>query len=154
MILLAAKTIPIDWVAYCVLTPNKQLAWDERGDELNKAMLYLMNSKNKQAKKDLHLVYSQGNMTAYPTNIEAMAQYLSTQYTNNKPANQHISKKEIKIREMVQNLKTKTATHVTSQVHTLKILQQLKNPALLAEGLVSALTFWSQMYSCPVHCLL
>ena len=52
-----------------------------------------MNSKNKQAKKDLRLAYSQGNMTAYPPNIEAMAWYLSTQYPNNKPANQRNGKK-------------------------------------------------------------
>ena len=92
-------------------------------------------------------------MTAYPTNTEAMAQYLSTQYTN-KPINQHNGKKGIKIREMIQNLKAKTATHVTPQVHTLEILQQLKNPLLLAEVLVLALIFWKQMYSCPVHCVL
>ena len=73
MILLAVGTIPLDWVVYCELTPDKQLAWEERGDELNKATLYLMNSKNKQAKKDLSLAYSQGNMTAYSTNIEAMS---------------------------------------------------------------------------------
>ena len=32
-------------------------------------------------------------MTTYPTNIEAVARYLSTQYLNNKPANQHNGKK-------------------------------------------------------------
>ena len=58
MISFTAKTIPLDWVAYCALTPNKQLAWEERGDELNKAMLYLMNSKKKEAKKNLCLDYS------------------------------------------------------------------------------------------------
>jgi len=52
-------------------------------------MIYLMNSKNKTAKKDLRLAYSQGNYTAYPPNIKAAARYLSTQhYPNNKPANQ------------------------------------------------------------------
>ena len=35
-----------------------------------------MNSKNKHAKKDLRLAYSQENMTAYPPNIEAIARYL------------------------------------------------------------------------------
>ena len=58
MVLLIAETIPLDWVAYCTLTFDKQLAWEERDDELNKAMLYLMNSKDKQAKKDLCLTYS------------------------------------------------------------------------------------------------
>ena len=47
-----------------------------------------MNSKNETAKKDLRLAYSQGNHTAYPPDIEAAAQYLSTQYPNTKPANQ------------------------------------------------------------------
>ena len=78
MILLAAETIPLDWVASCALTPKEKLAWEERNNELNKVMLYLMNSKNKQTKKDLRLLYSQGIMIAYKTNIEAMAQYLST----------------------------------------------------------------------------
>ena len=59
--------------------------------------------------------------------------------TTNLPIN--VTVKKIKIREMLQNLKIKTVTHVTPQVHTLKILQQLKNPPLLAEGLVSVLTF-------------
>ena len=52
-----------------------------------------MNLKNKHAKKDLHLAYSQGNMTAYPPNIEGMARCLLTQYPNNKPVNQHNGKK-------------------------------------------------------------
>ena len=67
----------------------------ERGNELNKAMLYLMNSKNKQAKKDLRLASSQGNMTAYLTNIQAMDQYLSTQYANNKPISQSNGKRGV-----------------------------------------------------------
>ena len=78
IVLLAVETIPLDWVSYCVLTPDKQLAWEERGNKMNKTMLYLMNSKNKYAKKDLCLAHSQGNMTAYSPNIEAMARYLST----------------------------------------------------------------------------
>ena len=52
-------------------------------------MLYLMNSKNKLAKRDLCLTYSLRNNTAYPPNIESMARYLSTKYPNNKPAHQH-----------------------------------------------------------------
>ena len=45
---------------------------------------------------------------------------------------------------MIRNLKTKTATHVTPQVYTLEILQQLKNILLLAEVLISGLMFWKQ----------
>ena len=52
-----------------------------------------MNSKNKTAKKDLRLAYSQGNHTAYPPDIEAAARYLSSQYPNTKPANQRKGKK-------------------------------------------------------------
>ena len=52
-----------------------------------------MNSKNKNAKKDLRLAYSQGNYTAYPSDIKAAAWYLSTQYPSNKPAKQRESNK-------------------------------------------------------------
>ena len=52
-----------------------------------------MNSNKETAKKDLHLAYSQGNSTVYSINIKAMAKYLSTQYPNNKPANQRGGKK-------------------------------------------------------------
>ena len=78
MVLLAAAIPALNWAGYCALTLDKQLVWEERGDVLTKAMLYLINLKNKQAKKDLSLIYSQGNMTAYPSNIEVMAQYIST----------------------------------------------------------------------------
>ena len=93
MTLLTAVAPPLDLAAYCALTPDEQVVWEERGDELNKSMCYLMNLKNKHAKKDLRLAYSQGNMTAYPPDIKAMARYLSTQYLNNKPANQYNGKK-------------------------------------------------------------
>ena len=47
-----------------------------------------MNSKNKIAKKDLQLAYSQWIHTAYPTNIELAACYVTTQYPNIKFGNQ------------------------------------------------------------------
>ena len=94
-----------------------------------------MNSKNENAKKDLHLAYSQGNITAYPSDFESMAKYLSTQYVNNKPANQRGGKKGDKRKGMTQNLKTRIVTRMALLLHTLKILQQLKNPPLLAEEL-------------------
>ena len=56
-------------------------------------MLYLMNSKNKNAKKNLHLAYSQGNMTAYLPTIKGIARYLSTQYPSNKSAQKRDGKK-------------------------------------------------------------
>ena len=52
-----------------------------------------MNSKNKHARKNLRLAYSQRNITAYPPNTKGMARYLSTQYFNNKPTNQRNDKK-------------------------------------------------------------
>ena len=45
----------LDWVGYCALTQDQQLVWEQRADELNQLMLFLMNSKNKIAKKDLYL---------------------------------------------------------------------------------------------------
>ena len=102
-----------------------------------------MNSKKEHAKKDLRLAYSQGHMTAYPPNIKAMARYLSTQYPNNKPANQRNGKKGDKKGRWseIRNPKTKIVTRVTLQVHPLEIPQQKKNPLLLAEELVPAFRF-------------
>ena len=93
MELLTNAQPPLDWATYCALTADQQLVWELRANALNQAMIFLMNSKNKTAKKDLRLAYSQGNSTAYPTNIKAMARYLSTQYPNNNPTNQRRGKK-------------------------------------------------------------
>ena len=41
--------------------------------------------------KDLHLAYSQGNMTVYPPTIKEIARYLSTQHPN-KPTHQRDDK--------------------------------------------------------------
>ena len=71
-----AQPIALDWAAYCALPADKQLVWEQKADELNQAMIFLMKSKNKTARKDLRLSYSQRNNTAYPTNIKAMARYL------------------------------------------------------------------------------
>ena len=92
-ILSRAQPAALDWAGYFSLTPEVQLMWKKRVNELNQSMLYLMNSKNKLAKKDLRLLYSQGNNTHYPPNIESMARYPSTQYPNNKPAHQRGGKK-------------------------------------------------------------
>ena len=94
-----AQPTALHWTAYCALSVDQQLVWEQRADELNQVMLFLMNSKNKIAKKDLRLACSQGNNTAYPPNIEEMARYLSIHYPNNKPTNQRRGKKEKKRRE-------------------------------------------------------
>ena len=88
MAFLKVKVPALTWVDYCAIPPTDRLVWNERGNELNNAMLYLMNLKNKIAKKDLRLVYSQGNITVHQPTIEGMTRYLSTQYPNNKPSYQ------------------------------------------------------------------
>ena len=80
--LLGAAVPVLSWVDYCAMPPVNQLVWVERGGDLTKSMLFLMNLKNDNAKKDLHLAYFIGNITAHPLTIKAMARYLSTQYPN------------------------------------------------------------------------
>ena len=92
MHLLSKAEPPLDWDGYCALPAKGRLVWKQRANTLNQSMIYLMNSKNKIAKKDLRLAYTQGNYTAYPTDIEAVAWYLSIQYPNNKPVNQRKNK--------------------------------------------------------------
>ena len=75
---LKAETVPLDWADYCVMTVADQEIWEAKGDASTKAMLFLMNSKNYAAKKDLRLLYSQGNKKTYPETVKAMARYLST----------------------------------------------------------------------------
>ena len=77
-LLSSALPAPLDWTGYCALLEGNQLMWELKADAVNQAMIYLMNSKNKNTKKDLRLVYSQGNNTVYPPDIESMARYLST----------------------------------------------------------------------------
>ena len=78
MDILGKAEVLLDWAGYFALPEEDQLMWELRADALNQAMLYLMNSKNENAKKDLRLAYSQGNNTAYPTDIKLAARYLST----------------------------------------------------------------------------
>ena len=73
-----AHSAPFDWAGYCTLPEANQLVRAVRDNTLNQLMLYLMNSKNKDTKKDLCLAYPQGNNTAYLSDIESMARYLST----------------------------------------------------------------------------
>ena len=112
MALLEAEAVPSTWVNYYAMSQADQLVWEERGDELNKAMLYPMNLKNENTKKDLRLAYFQGNMTAYPPTIKELIRYLSTQYPNNKSTHQPNGKKGDTRRGMIQNLKTRIVTQV------------------------------------------
>ena len=70
-----------------------QIVWGEKGDAVTKAMLLLMNLKNNNAKKDLHLAYSQGNKLAYSVTAKAMAKYMSTQYPYKNPGHKCDNKK-------------------------------------------------------------
>ena len=88
MELLSKVLVPLGWAGYCTLLEENQLMWEARAVALNQTMLYLMNSKNENTKKDLRLAYFQGNNTTYPTNIKSAARYMSTKYPNNKPTNQ------------------------------------------------------------------
>ena len=71
---LLSKVEPaLDWDGYCALPAARRLKWETRADALNQAIIYIMNSKNEIAKKDLHLAYSQGNYIAYLADIEVAA---------------------------------------------------------------------------------
>ena len=53
--LLKAEIQPVNWVGYCAMDVADQAIWKERGDVSTKAVLFLMNSKHNNAKKDLRL---------------------------------------------------------------------------------------------------
>ena len=93
-------------------------------------MIFIMNPKTEIAKKDLPLAYSQGNHTAYPTNIESASWYLATQYPNIKSGNQQKNKKQ---KRMIQTLKIRITRRVVPSGSTLRTVQQVKTPPLLAE---------------------
>ena len=101
-------------------------------------MFFLMNSKNKNAKKDLQLAYSQGNITVYLSAIKETARYLSTQFSKMKSANQSDGKKGDRNGKngMIRNLKTRIVTRVLLQVQTFEILHHLKSLTFLAKELV------------------
>ena len=50
-----AFPVPLDWAGYCALPETNQLEWELRANALNQSMLYLMNSKNENAKRNLRL---------------------------------------------------------------------------------------------------
>ena len=59
-----------------------QAIWEKRSNASTKVMLLSLNSKNNNAKKDLHLLYSQGDKSAYSAKAKTIATYLPTQYPN------------------------------------------------------------------------
>ena len=94
MHLLSNAEPALDWDGYCTLPADGRLEWERRADALTQGMIYIMNSKNEIAKKDLRLAYSQENHTVYPTDIETAAWYLTTQYPNIKSGNQKTKQKK------------------------------------------------------------
>ena len=57
MELLTTAQPALDLASYYALIADEKLLWELRADVLNQAMLFLMNLKNKTAKKDLCLAY-------------------------------------------------------------------------------------------------
>ena len=105
--LLKAKPIPLTWANYYTMSVAEQLILEERSDLLTKSMLFLMDLKNNNANKDLHLAYSQGNKTAYSLSVKAIARYMSTQYPNKNPGCQCNGKKGDRYRTKEHNPKSK-----------------------------------------------
>ena len=48
-----AQPAALDWAADCALPADQQLVWEQRTNELNQSMLFLMNLKKNIANKDL-----------------------------------------------------------------------------------------------------
>ena len=95
------------------MTVVDQEIWEAKGDASTKAMLLLMNSKNDAAKKDLHLLHSQGSNKAYLETAKSMARYLSTQY-NNKVQNNPRNKKGDRNSKKGDNSKPEDSDTTTS----------------------------------------
>ena len=140
--LLQVETPSLDWATYCAIDAGDQLIWEEKADAFNKAMLLLMNSKNNNAKKDLHLVYSQGNKIAYPLDVESMTRYLLSMY-NIKSVNNPRDKRGIRTKRkmMDPNLKIRITTTQTPWVHTAGKIQRPKIQTLLVMDLALAHTY-------------
>ena len=66
---------------YYALTPGDQAKWIRVYDDLVLAMLFLNNSKNDDAKKELRRPFANGNKSAYQVTLEKMARLLSSQYS-------------------------------------------------------------------------
>ena len=112
-----------------------------------------MNSKNKLAKKDLHLAYSQENNTAYPPNIELMARYLSTQYSNKKPTHQRGGKKgdkkkgdDLKSEDKVRNMGGTAGAQVKDTTTTEESTAPSGGASISAH-----VSETNQESSCPAH---
>ena len=64
-----------------------QITWERVYDDLIMAMLFLNNSRNDDAKKELRCSYANGNKSAYQVTLEKMVRLLSSQYPMTKGQN-------------------------------------------------------------------
>ena len=71
------------------MTPDVQAPWERLYDDLALAMLFLNNSRNDEAKKELRRSYANGNPSAYQITLEKMARLLSSQYPMTKGQNKN-----------------------------------------------------------------
>ena len=62
------------------MTPKERAKWERINDDLVLAMIFLNNSKNDDAKKDMRRTFANGNKCAYQITLEKMARLLSSQY--------------------------------------------------------------------------
>jgi hypothetical protein len=69
------------------MTADLQAPWERLYDDLALAMLFLNNSRNEEAKKELRRSYANGNASAYQITLEKMARLLSSQYPMTKGQN-------------------------------------------------------------------
>ena len=142
---------------------DDQVVWEEKVDKLGKAILLLMNSKNKAAEKDLCIAYAQGNHSAYPSNMERIARFLSSQYKNKNinPNNNPHDEKYIRTdrRVMKTNWKIRIVATQVLQVctsekqHRLKIMQALlPTNQVLVHTLLTSPKLISHRYNLYMSC--
>ena len=65
---------------YFSMSPTDKAFWENEGNKLLQAMLFLANSKNDPMKRALCLAYSQGNLDCYPLEPDGMTRLYVTQY--------------------------------------------------------------------------
>ena len=139
----------LDWDSYCALPAEGRLEWERRADALTQGMFFIMNSKNEIAKKDPQLAYSQGNHTAYLTDIESPARYLTTQYPNIPPGNHRKKNKQRK----ADDPKSEDKDNVTSGTAGAHVEDSTTNGDTTAPSGEAGVTSQKQAKQHPLHCV-
>ena len=112
------KIVLLTWIDYCATMPENQPMWEDKATDLGKAMLLLLNLKNKPAKRDFYLAYAQRNHSTYPKNVEKIAVLLWSQYSykkNSNPCNKRGTRTERRV--TTPNQKLTAITIQVLQVH-------------------------------------